>query len=69
MNTIRSYLMECTIHTFYLIIVLFWFITVRVVVVSYRRCGTTYWPHVQGALNMGPMLSRNFGKELQLHSA
>ena len=54
-NTIRAYWMEHTIHTSYLRTVLLWSITVRVVVVSYRRCGTTSWSHVQGALNMGPI--------------
>ena len=55
MNTIRAYWMERTILTFHLRTALFWAITVRVVVVSYWRCGTTYRPHIQGALNIGPI--------------
>jgi len=54
---------------------LFWVITQRVVVISYRRFGTTYQSHPQGS--RGPLnpedgtdkLSRNVGKKLPLLAA
>jgi hypothetical protein len=54
---------------------LFLDITQRRVVISYRRCGTTYRPHLQGLRNprkeltledWKDRLSRNVGKELPL---
>ena len=54
-------------------VALFWVSTQRVVVISYRRFGTTYRYHPQGSriqklrfwtLRMGPMLSWNVGKKL-----
>jgi hypothetical protein len=50
---------------------LFWVITQRVEVISYRRFGTTYWSYLQyltfknGTYNF----SRNVSKKLPLHAA
>jgi hypothetical protein len=53
---------------------LFWVITQRVVVISYRRFGTTYWSHLQGSksqekefltpYNGTDRLFRNVGRKL-----
>jgi len=53
---------------------LFWVITQRVVVISYRRFGTTYRSIFMGQKFFTPeyvtdMLTRNVGKKLQLLAA
>jgi len=57
---------------------IFWDITQRIVVISYRRFGTTYPPHLQesnsrvkiiGLEDGTDRLSRNVGKELPLYDA
>ena len=63
---------------------LFWVITLRIVVISYRHFGTTYGSHLQDERNSRAnptfldfltledgtdRLSRNVGKELQLCAA
>ena len=45
---------------------LFWFIVQRVVVIPYRRFGTTYRSHLQESRDGTERLSRNIGKELPL---
>jgi hypothetical protein len=60
----------------YLRTALFWAITPRVVVITYRRFGTTYKSHLKGpgipgflTLEDGTSrLSRNVGKEFRLHA-
>ena len=48
---------------------LFWVITQRVVVISYRRFGTIYRTHLQGVPDGTVRLSRNVGRKLPLLAA